>query len=308
MTAAIETAGLTKTYGAARGITDVDLTVEPGEVFGFLGPNGAGKTTMIRVLLDLVRPTAGSARVLGLDAHADAIAVHRRIGYVAGDPALDDRLTGRALCAWLGRLRGTPDPVGVDALAERLVVDLDRPIRVLSKGNRQKVALVQAFVHRPDLLLLDEPTSGLDPIVQETFAEMVREVADAGRTVFLSSHRLDEVQQVCDRVGIIADGRVIAVDRVDDLRARAFRTVEIEFGAPVDPAPFAALAGVDGVEVDGPVLRLRAVGDLDALVKLAASHHVVDLVSEPPELEEIFLGYFDGDGADDTEGSGSGAG
>jgi ABC-2 type transport system ATP-binding protein len=292
-TAAIATVGLTKSYGRARGIVDVDLRVEPGEVFGFLGPNGAGKTTMIRLLLDLIRPTRGSARVLGLDAHADAVDVHRRVGYVPGSPALPERLTGRELCAWLGRLRGLPDPAGVDALAARLSVDLDRPIRVLSTGNRQKVALVQALVHRPDLLLLDEPTAGLDPIVQETFDEIVREVAADGRTVFLSSHRLDEVQQVCDRVGIIAEGRLVAVDRVDDLRNRAWRTVTVEFAAPVDPGPFAALPGVDAVEVHGRVLRLRAVGDLDALVKLAASHHVVDLVSEPPELEEIFLSYFD---------------
>jgi len=297
VTPAIETVGLSKSYGRARGISDVDLVVEPGEVFGFLGPNGAGKTTMIRVLLDLIRPTRGSARVLGLDAHADAVAVHRRVGYVAGNPALYDRLTGRELCEWLGRLRGGVDPAGIDALADRLSVDLDRPIRVLSTGNRQKVALVQAFVHGPDLLLLDEPTSGLDPLVQDTFEEMVREVAGDGRTVFFSSHRLDEVQQVCDRVGIIADGRLVAVDRVDDLRHHAWRTVTVEFASTVDPAPFAALAGVDRVEVDGTTLRLRAVGDLDALVKLAAAHHVVDLVSEPPELEEIFLSYFDAAGA-----------
>ena len=293
MTAAIETVGLTKSYGRSRGIVDVDLLVEPGEVFGFLGPNGAGKTTMIRVLLDLIRPSRGSARVLGLDAHTDAVALHRRIGYVPGNPALHDRLTGRELCAWLGRLRGGADPAGIEALARRLALDLDRPIRVLSTGNRQKVALVQAFVHRPDLLLLDEPTSGLDPIVQETFEEMVREVAADGRTVFLSSHRLDEVQQVCDRVAIIRDGRLIAVDRVDDLRNRAFRSVTVEFATAVDAAPFAALPGIDAVVVDGTTIRLRAVGDLDALVKLAATHHVVDLVSEPPELEEIFLDYFD---------------
>ncbi|MFA5882955.1 MAG: ABC transporter ATP-binding protein [Acidimicrobiia bacterium] len=293
MTAAIETVGLTKSYGRSRGIVDVDLVVEPGEVFGFLGPNGAGKTTMIRVLLDLIRATSGSARVLGLDAHADAVAVHRRVGYVAGNPALYDRLTGRELCTWLGRLRGMEDAAAVDALAERLVVDLDRPIRVLSTGNRQKVALVQALAHRPDLLFLDEPTSGLDPLVQDTFEEIVREVVAEGRTVFLSSHRLDEVQQVCDRVGIIGDGRLIAVDRVDDLRNRAWRTVTVEFATPVDGAAFAALPGIDDVVVEGSTLRMRAVGDLDALVKLAAAHHVVDLVSEPPELEEIFLGYFD---------------
>jgi ABC-2 type transport system ATP-binding protein len=293
VTAAIETVGLTKSYGRSRGIVDVDLVVEPGEVFGFLGPNGAGKTTMIRVLLDLIRATSGSARVLGLDAHADAVAVHRRVGYVAGNPALYDRLTGRELCTWLGRLRGMEDAAAVDALAERLVVDLDRPIRVLSTGNRQKVALVQALAHRPDLLFLDEPTSGLDPLVQDTFEEIVREVVAEGRTVFLSSHRLDEVQQVCDRVGIIGDGRLIAVDRVDDLRNRAWRTVTVEFATPVDGAAFAALPGIDDVVVEGSTLRMRAVGDLDALVKLAAAHHVVDLVSEPPELEEIFLGYFD---------------
>ena len=293
MTAAIETVGLTKSYGRSRGIVDVDLVVEPGEVFGFLGPNGAGKTTMIRVLLDLIHATSGSARVLGLDVHADAVAVHRRVGYVAGNPALFDRLTGRELCAWLGRLRGTEDAAAVDDLAARLVVDLDRPIRVLSTGNRQKVALLQALAHRPDLLLLDEPTSGLDPLVQDTFEEIVREVASEGRTVFLSSHRLDEVQQVCDRVGIIGDGRLIAVDRVDDLRNRAWRTVTVEFAAPVDGAAFSALPGIDDVIVEGSTLRMRAVGDLDALVKLAAAHHVVDLVSEPPELEEIFLGYFD---------------
>jgi len=293
MTAAIETVGLTKSYGRSRGIVDVDLVVEPGEVFGFLGPNGAGKTTMIRVLLDLIRASGGSALVLGLDAHADAVAIHRQVGYVAGNPALYDRLTGRELCAWLGRLRGAGDPSAVDALAARLAVDLDRPIRVLSTGNRQKVALVQAFVHRPDLLLLDEPTSGLDPIVQETFEEMVHEVAADGRTVFLSSHRLDEVQQVCDRVGIIREGRLIAVDRVDDLRNRAWRSVTVEFAAPVDGAAFAALPGIGAVVVEGNTVRMRAVGDLDALVKLAAAHHVVDLVSEPPELEEIFLGYFE---------------
>jgi ABC-2 type transport system ATP-binding protein len=228
------------------------------------------------------------------------VAVHARVGYVPGSPALYDRLTGRELCTWLGRLRDDEQPAAVDALAARLALDLDRPIRVLSTGNRQKVALVQAFAHRPDLLLLDEPTAGLDPLVQETFEEMVREVAAEGRTVFLSSHRLDEVQQLCDRVGIIREGRLIAVDRVDDLRNRAWRTVRIEFAAPVDPAPFAALAGVDAVVAEGTALRMRAVGDLDALVKLAAGHHVVDLVSEPPELEEIFLGYFDASPPDDA--------
>ena len=291
-TPVIETIGLTKSYGHSRGLVDVDLVVEPGEVFGFLGPNGAGKTTMIRLLLDLIRPTGGTAHLFGLDAHRDAVAAHARIGYVAGSAPAMGRMTGREVCTWLGHLRGGVDPAAVDALAERLGLELDRPVRVLSKGNRQKVALVQAFVHRPDLLLLDEPTSGVDPLVQETFEEMVREVAADGRTVFLSSHRLDEVQQVCDRVGIVRDGRLVAVERVDELREQAWRAVTVHFAAPVDPAPFAALPGVSAVTVDGNRLHLRATGDLDALVKLAAAHHVVDLVSAPPALEEIFLTYF----------------
>jgi ABC-2 type transport system ATP-binding protein len=259
---------------------------------------------MIRVLLDLIRPTSGRARVLGLDSHVDAVALHRRVGYVAGNPVFYDRLTGRELLTWLGRLRGVHDTRHVDVLADRLDLDLDRPVRVLSKGNRQKVALVQAFAWRPELLLLDEPTSGLDPLVQETFETMLREVAVEGRTVFLSSHRLDEVQQVCDRVGIIRDGRLVAVERVDELRHRAWRSVTIVFAEPVGASAFAALPGVDGVEVDGSVVRLRAVGDLDALVKLASTYHVVDLVSEPPELEEIFRSYFDGhDSANEVSGA-----
>ena len=302
-TAVIETVGLTKTYGRSRGLVDVDLVVEPGEVFGFLGPNGAGKTTMIRLLLDLIRPTRGEARLFGLDARAAAVAVHRRIGYVAGGAPLMGRMTGREVCTWLGRLRGGVDPDALTSLAARLDLDLDRPVRVLSTGNRQKVALVQAFVHRPDLLLLDEPTSGIDPLVQETFEAMVREVAADGRTVFLSSHRLDEVQQVCDRVGIVRDGRLVAVERVDELREQAWRAVTVHFATAVDAAPFRALPGVSAVEVDGNRISLRATGDLDALVKLAGRHHVVDFVSAPPALEEIFLTYFGGvDGAAATDG------
>ena len=293
-TAVIETVGLTKSYGRTRALVDVDLVVEPGEVFGFLGPNGAGKTTMIRLLLDLIRPTRGAARLFGLDARSDAVAAHRRIGYVAGSAPLIERMTGREVCTWLGSLRGGVAPGALDALAARLDLDLDRPVRVLSKGNRQKVSLVQAFVHRPDLLLLDEPTSGIDPLVQETFEEMVREVAADGRTVFLSSHRLDEVQQVCDRVGIIRDGRLVAVERVDELREQSWREVTIHFATPVDAAPFRALPGVSAVALDGTRITLRAIGDLDELVKLAGRHHVVDFVSAPPPLEEIFLTYFGG--------------
>lgn len=295
MSAAIETIGLTKSYGRARGVVDVDLRVARGEVFGFLGPNGAGKTTLIRLLLDLIRPTRGSARILGLDCRADAVEVHRRVGYVAGSPALYDRLTARELLGWLGRLRGEERAGPAEQLARDLDLDLDRPIRTLSKGNRQKVALVQALAPAPDVLLLDEPSEGLDPLGQERLGGLLRAAAAEGRTVFLSSHRLDEVQQVCDRVGIIREGRLVAVERVADLRRRAWRTVTIELARPVDAsalAAFGALRGVDAVESEGCTVRMRAVGDLDALVKQAARHHVVDFVSEPAELEQIFRSYF----------------
>ena len=295
---AIETRALTKKYGSARGIDDVDLVVEPGEVFGFLGPNGAGKTTTIRVLLDELRPTSGTATVLGLDCHADVRAVHERIGYLPGDLALYERLSGRDHLDWLGRLRGDRHPVDRDELIERFKVELDRPIRELSKGNRQKIGLVQALMHRPDLVILDEPTAGLDPLMQEEFQHLLREVADEGRAVFLSSHSLDEVQHVADRVGIIREGRLVAVESIDDLEASAVHRVEIRFAEVIDAADFSALSGVRDLEVDrdpqgsGSRLRFSLAGDPDPVVKAAAAHTVVDLVSQHADLEEIFLTYY----------------
>jgi ABC-2 type transport system ATP-binding protein len=293
--AAIETERLTKTYGRTRGIVDVDLTVPPGVVFGFLGPNGAGKTTTIRLLMDFLRPTSGTARVLGLDSTADSVEVHRRVGYVAGEHAFYERLTAREQLAWIASARGGVPPRWVDELAERLKLDLSGRIHAMSRGNRQKVALAQAFLHRPELLLLDEPTSGLDPLVQETFHELVHEVVGEGRTVFLSSHVLDEVDHLCHTVAIIRDGRIVAVEDVADLRARAGRRVVIRFGDPVDPAIFAGLDGVRDVVVADRTVSMRVSGDLDRLLKIAARRHVVDLVSTPPDLEEIFLGYYRAD-------------
>ena len=292
MVAAVETELLTKTYGATRGIIDLDLTVPPGVVFGFLGPNGAGKTTTIRLLMDFLRPTSGAARVLGLDSRSDSTQIHQRVGYVAGEHGFFERLTAGEQLAWLASARGNVRPAAIGTLAERLQLDLSRPIRAMSRGNRQKVALAQAFMHDPELLLLDEPTSGLDPLVQETFHELVHEAVAEGRTVFLSSHVLDEVDHLCHTVAIIRDGRIIAVEDVDDLRARAGRNVTIRFAEPVSAADFSALDGVADVVVHDRTVSLRANGDLDRLVKLSADHHVVDLVSTPPDLEEIFLGYY----------------
>jgi len=288
---AIETVGLSKTYGGkVRALVDLDLRVERGEVFGYLGPNGAGKSTTIRLLLDLIRPTAGRVSVLGLDTRTDAVASRRSVGYLPGDLRLADRLTGHEQLESLARLRGRVDETLRDELCERLGVILDRPIRQLSRGNRQKIGIVQAFMHRPELVVLDEPTAGLDPLLQNEMRALLRETAAGGSTVFLSSHSLDEVQHVADRVGIIRSGRLVDVDAVESLRERSLRHVTITFAEPIDPSAFGSLDGVRVVSVDGPVVRLSAPETaMDALVKSASRHAIADLVSQPADLEEIFL-------------------
>ena len=277
----------------------LDLRVERGEVFGYLGPNGAGKSTTIRLLLDLIRPTAGGVALFGLDSRRDGVEARKRIGYLPGDLRLSDRLTAREQLASLVRLRGAAAPLR-DSLCERLGVELDRPIRELSRGNRQKIGIVQAFMHRPDLAVLDEPTSGLDPLLQAEVRTLLRETAADGRTVFLSSHSLDEVQHTADRVGIIRAGRLIDVDRVETLRERALRHVSIVFADAFDPSELAALDGVHVQHVEDSTVRLAASeAAMDAVVKTAARHRVVDLVSAPADLEEIFLDlYREADDAD----------
>jgi ABC-2 type transport system ATP-binding protein len=287
---AIETVGLSKTYGGrVRALVGLDLRVERGEVFGYLGPNGAGKSTSIRLLLDLIHPTAGRATLLAFDSRRTSVEARRRIGYLPGDLRLADRLTGRELLDSLTRLRGTTTPLR-DMLCERFAAVLDRPIRELSKGNRQKLGVIQAFMHRPELLVLDEPTSGLDPLLREEFRALVRETAADGRTVFLSSHSLDEVQHAADRVGILRSGRLLDVDSVSALRERALRHVTILFTADADVAAFAGITGVRIHEQTPKLVRLSAPESvMDAVVKAAARHDVADLVSAPADLEEIFL-------------------
>ena len=232
---AIRLEKLTKFYGTQRGVIDVDLEVMPGEIFGYLGPNGAGKSTTIRILLDLIRPTSGSLKVLGLDAQADAIEVRRRVGYMPSDPGLYGSLTGREYLTHAAGLRGGVDWREVEQLAERLSCDLTRRIDTLSHGNRQKVVVIQAFMHKPEVLVLDEPTQGLDPLMQEEFKGLLLEAREEGRTVFLSSHVLPEVEEICNRVGIIREGRIVAVEDVATLRGRRVRSIEIEFGGNVAP-------------------------------------------------------------------------
>ena len=292
MADAITLERLTKSYGRARGVIDLTLSVAPGEVFGYLGPNGAGKTTTIRTLLDFIRPTSGTATVLGMDSRRDSIEIHRRTGYLPGERALYDRLTGGEYLRYLGALRGGVDWSVVTDLAERLDCDLSVRIRSLSHGNRQKVTLIQALMHRPELLVLDEPTQGLDPLVQQSFHEIVEEVRREGRTVFLSSHVMPEVERLCDRVGIIREGRLVAVEDVGDLRARQVRTLEIHFATPPRPDLFEGLPGVKDVTINGDAARVTVTGSIDPVIKAAARFEVIDLKSHEPTLEDIFLTYY----------------
>ncbi len=292
MTPAIETLGLTKIYGAIRAVSDLDLRVEAGEVFGFLGPNGAGKTTTIRMLLALQRPTAGSATVLGFDAQRKSIDVNRRIGYLPGELELYPRMTGQQHVDWFARARGEHDRALAHELSERLGAVLDRPAKTLSKGNRQKIGLVLAFMHRPELLILDEPTTGLDPLMQNEFERLVRETVAEGRTVFLSSHELDEVQRLADRVGIIRSGELVTTDTVEHLRESAPKKIQAQFGRAVERSLFAGIEGVTVTALDGDRIELQVAGPIGPVLKVIAEHDPVDLVSRPADLDELFLGYY----------------
>jgi len=288
----IETEKLTKSYGTHRGIIEVDLAVIEGEIFGFLGPNGAGKTTTIRTLLDLIRPTSGVARVFGIESGADPVAIHRRVGYLPGEFALYDRLTGAQHLEYFANLRGGVDPAYQAMLVERLDLDASRRFKEYSKGNKQKVGLVIALQHHPDLLILDEPTAGLDPLIQQSFFEVLKEAVGGGATVFLSSHILSEVEKTCDRVAIIREGRLVKVDTVDALRDLAHHQVELRFAGEVPAAAFAALPGVSDVVVDDHVLRMRVAGAITPVVQAAAGYELLDFVSREPSLEDTFLAQY----------------
>ena len=289
---AIATFGLTKFYGRNRGVEDLSICVERGEVFGFLGPNGAGKSTTIRALMGLQRPTRGRASILGFDTWSESLEVHRRVGYVPGELTLFDRMTGRQHVEWFARARRVDVAREVSTLVDRLEVVLDRPVGQLSKGNRQKLGIVLATMHRPDLLVLDEPSSGLDPLMQQTFHELLREAAAEGRSVFLSSHELDEVQRVADRVAIVKEGRLVVTDSVDHLRATAPQTIELGFRTSVDPKRFEGIEGVQRVRSDGTRITLELTGAVAPLLRLVAELDPVDLVARKADLDELFLQYY----------------
>ncbi len=297
MGAAIETSGLTKYYGSTPGIIELDLTVAEGEVFGFIGPNGSGKSTTIRTLLNFLFPTTGSGTVLGLDIVKDSLEIRRRIGYLPGDLAMYDAMTAREFLTYFANLRSRDCSAQIDSLADRFELDLDRKIKDYSSGNRQKVGVVNAFMHEPELLILDEPTSGLDPLMQQEFQNLINEVRAEGRTVFLSSHILPEVDRVADRVGIVRQSRLIAVDSLEAFKAKAHFAVSIHFAAPVDESAFSRLDGVRSTEVrnEGTVLAITVSGALDAVIKEAANHEVVSISTRDGELEEVFLSYYSGD-------------
>ena len=299
-TPAIRTSRLRKQYGSHTALHELDLTVEPGTVFGLIGPNGAGKTTTLRMLLDIIRPSDGTLRVLGEDPRTGGPALRRRIGFVPGELRLEGRVTGRALLRHYADISGPVKPGAIDTLAERLGIDLGRPVRTLSKGNKQKLGLVQAFMHAPELLVLDEPTSGLDPLVQREFLQLVREARDNGQTVLLSSHVLSEIQQAADMVAVLSRGRVVAEGAVESLRLAGIRRVRAGLGGTTVDAVRAAFGGlaVRDLEVHpaGDTVRVSATvdGDIDPVVKRIASHRVIDLAVEEPDLEESVLALYGG--------------
>ena len=291
---AIQTQGLTKSYGKVQALRGVDLEVRRGEIFGFLGPNGAGKTTTIRCLLDLIRPDGGMLRVLGRDPQRESVAVRAQLGYLPGELRLDESFTVEEALRFFSRLRGNRvDETYLRELAERLSLDLELRIKHLSKGNKQKAGIVQALMHRPQLLLLDEPTAGLDPLMQQQVLRAIREAQAGGATVFFSSHVLSEVEEIADRVGIIRRGIVVEVAEPQALIDRAMRQVRVRFKQPIDPNTLAKLPGVTLIDrSDGSSILLKVAGDMDQLIKALAAYPVIELDTERPSLEEIFLAYY----------------
>jgi ABC-2 type transport system ATP-binding protein len=264
---AIQAEGLTKLYGRHPGIIDLTLDVDRGQIFGFLGPNGAGKTTTIRLLIDLIRPTRGRARVLGLDPRADGPAVRRHVGYLPGELALYENNTGRELLTFCASMRGIDDQRRGMEITDRLGIELSRRIADLSKGNKQKVGILLAMFHHPELLIMDEPTSGLDPIAQREVHGLLDDARAEGRTVFLSSHVLSEVEHIADSVGIIREGSIVAVESIQDLKRRALRQVEIRYTQPIPARAFAGVPGIRSADTDGSLVRLSVEGAMDPALR-----------------------------------------
>jgi ABC-2 type transport system ATP-binding protein len=290
----IEVRGLTKRFKSLTAVDDVSLSVKSGEIFGLLGPNGAGKSTTLRCLLGLIRPTAGSCSIFDLDCWGDRVAAHRRIGVLPSDFNYEGDVTGRELLKLLSLLRGVDSSDRADALAERLRADLDRPLKELSRGNHQKIGLITALAHDPELVLMDEPTSGLDPLMQEEFLRILDELRDAGKTVLLSSHNMAEVERSCDRVAMISSAKLLEITDVSTLLARSPKQLHAVFSAPIDAEEFSSIAGVSDVHVDGATLELKINGSIDQVIHATARHEILDLIVERPSLESAFVQLYRG--------------
>jgi len=288
---ALEISHLTKLYDDTHGIRDINLTVRQGEIFGFLGPNGAGKSTTINTVLDLLRPDGGQVKILGVK-NGKTHKIHQRIGYLSGDMETDPTLTGRQYLTFVAHLQGGIDRKVIDTLAKRLKADLSVKVKHLSRGNRQKIGLIAALLHDPDVLILDEPTSGLDPLIQTEFNAILKERKAAGKTTFMSSHVLSEVQEICDRVGFIRDGKLIHVNSMQKLLEQTARSVEARFRSPQFSKQLAKLQGVKHLKQTEGVTRFNFSGDINQLVRILASHPVDSLMINEPDLEDLFMGYY----------------
>lgn len=288
----ISTTKLSKVFPNNRGVFDLNLRVNQGEVFGYLGPNGAGKTTTIRVFLDLARASSGSVEIFGLDSRKDSVEIKKRIGFLPGDLDLYDNMTGREFLEYFSSLRGGTDDQYVKELANRLNSNLDHSIGTLSHGNKQKLGLIQAFMHKPELLILDEPTQGLDPLIQHEFYHLIEELKNEGKTVFISSHILPEVERICDRVGIIREGRLIATETIKNLKENALRPIEVQFSQKIKESDFAGLQ-LENLKIEDKILRCSVKGSMDPFIKRLSSFEILNLVTHEPDLEEIFLKFYE---------------
>lgn len=286
----IRTEGLSKRYGGVDALTDLDLEVAPGEVVGYLGPNGAGKTTTIRLLLGLIRPTAGSAEIFGFDCQRQPVEAHRRLAYVAGEANLWPSLTGQETLHLLGQVQGRIDSTYRDVLVGRFDLDPSKKVRAYSKGNRQKLVLIGALMARPDLLVLDEPTSGLDPLMEQAFRHCIHEAKERGQAVFLSSHILSEVEALCDRVGILRGGHLVEMGTLAEMRHLSSLTVEATFDGSLPD--LSRVPGVSSIQVEGRVVRCQVRGTVQPLLQVLAAAGVHELLSREPSLEELFLAHY----------------